>query len=608
MMIKSSGELSRRNFLKLAGTGAATSIITATIDPKNAWANLENYGDRLYEDQVYASNSGKDWNLNKHFDEWMNSRDFKFPWPEHFEAAERIMPRRVENSEYYGVKAEKPCTYWVGLHMWPKEKVELEIHVAGNTNRLKSKPDIYRFEVKGPYEFLLDIDHIKGKRVYYQVFYRKGRGKFKPFAPVRVFNHPKNNYNPLIYIRADRQIFDDNFAPDKEEGRSALPIIDGISPKESGLNGDYFFDFFKKSMENPEWSKNADWTYKRNLRYLRNTFHDANAAVCIVKRGKLFDGIFDGGDDLGIGRYRYERQGLPKKDYRGNARKLWSRERKITSILTPFGPHPKATANHDGEESWNPARPHSIYWRKKLAPQPGEGESGSPDQNYFIIPLADGKVEFMFLDVVGYPKRCPRTPYDWIAGEEQDKWMTEKLKNSEAWYKFIKNHHVFGGAWKSSDDKSDSGYGRYLLYTVADYERNGFDPRKIYQVKITIRAQKYGVSGFFNSHDHIHKLRPNVAKNVHGKSMFALAVGTTNEVREEDEWRQRPTWRKEYGEWGNCEFLNGPVIEEFKIYTNAGVGELKTIVVSELDKRSNLRLLPFRIRMGTVVDHHILPL
>jgi hypothetical protein len=88
--------------------------------------------------------------------------------------------------------------------------------------------------------------------------------------------------------------------------------------------------------------------------------------------------------------------------------------------------------------------------------------------------------------------------------------------------------------------------------------------------------------------------------------MHSLSVGTTNEVREEVLWQQGENWIDEYGDCRMCDFLNGPVIEKLKIYTDDVFGDLKTIVTSEVDGNSNLKYLPFSIDIDSVVDSRLL--
>jgi hypothetical protein len=616
----SDGEMNRRDFLKLGETVLASSLVAATI-PKYLRTHLENYGKKIYDHQVYAGTSGKGWNIKDHFDEWMNNKDFQFPSNRIFVGYERIMPLRrrsydwgierissleVNSSdiEFRIPELKENNTYLVSLTLWPKETVDLEIHVAENLDELSKKPDIYKFDgVRGPdFECIFDIEHMGGEKVYYQVFYREGgKGKSKPFAPVRAFRHPKNNNNPEGYILADTHPFDDVFYPD------ALPLRDGVSPVQSGLYAEYFYDFFEKSLKDPQWFRNIDRTYERNIKYLKNTYNLANTFAYFIRSGQLPDYILKKGDDIGIGQYRYERQGLPMKDYEGNARKLWIRDKLMWSLLTPITPVYQEIGNHDGEESWNPSKSYATYWRKLVSRQPGLEEGGSPDQDYFVVPLADGKVELIVLNVVGYAAIGPRTPYDWILGLKQCRWVKTKLEESQARYKILSWHHVFGGSPDNSDFSKDGCYGRIQhLLTSDDYRKYGLDPKKIDQVKLTNLAKNYGVSMFMGAHDHVHHLKENITEDSKGRPMHSLSVGTTNEVREEVLWHEGKNWKNEYGNWRMCDFLNGPVIEKLKIYTGSGFGELKTIVTSVIDRNSNLKYLPFSIDIDSVVDTRLL--
>ena len=512
---------------------------------------------------------GKGWSLNRYFEEFLTSREYNFPYPEEFEFAERIMPFH---------RTDGNTSSWKGyLNLFTRSRVDVKIYISDDIGTLLHERPYSFSGVEGNLDLLFSLDNM-GKMVFYQVFYNAGNG-FKPFSPPKAFKNPKYAENPVIFMTADTHIFDDNYYLGKAV-KSSSPITDN-------LEGSFFHYYLKKSFHrriNPRLEKDPNLRPQR----LRNIFHLAQSFAFMIKHSELPDAIFKLGDDLGLQRYRYERQGLSNDD-RKNAELLWKRERKIWSVITPLVPVYQVIGNHDGENGWEPwTRPHAIRWRKKVFKQPGEREGGSKDQDYYTVEFGND-VQFIVLNVVGYMRDEPVQPEKWTLGKVQFEWFKRVLSEGKYSKRFVLFHHVLGGMPRNASGMKRGGYGRGPLFTREDYEKysNIVDPDKVEQVKITEIAVKHGVRGFFYGHDHIHFLKEY-------DDFFAMCVGTTNEVVEEALWqRDKNGWVREYGLPEDFRFFNSPVLE--KISISKSKMDIKTVCSSVPDKTSNLFKLGARI-------------
>ena len=509
----------------------------------------------------------KKWNILDHFHEFLESTEYSFPYPEEFLYAERVMFLKRSlpfRPQYEGTK-------YLRIDFATHEHVDVKLYLSDRIRTLYRRPPKVFKNVKGNFYTLIPLEDM-GKEIYYQVLYRKNK-KFKPLSPVRMV---RNIFAPrrkiIVYLFADGHVFDDRF-------NKAIPIKSN-NPLKDEFTGVYFFDFLRKSFDNPQWILEENDPNAMQF-HLRNTFHLAEGFATLIRMGDLPEAIIKMGDDIGLDHYRLKRQGLLKHQWDRDARLLWRRERKIWSILTPLVPVYQVIGNHDGEDGWKIFRKATIKHRKMMFYQPGIWEFNSSDQDFYSVEFGDW-LQFLVLDVVGYTKKLPVHPGKWTLGNGQMRWLEDRLKSSNYRVKFIFLHHVLGGFPSGSGGEPGRAYGRGPLFTEEDYLRHDLEPESIEQPKITNLAIKNGVKGFFYGHDHVH-----FVKN-YGK-FFAMAVGTTNEVAEEKAWEKIEGWEEEYGRSEDLSFLNSPIIEKLEITPENIL--IKTFCASVLDKDSNLQIL-----------------
>jgi len=261
--------------------------------------------------------------------------------------------------------------------------------------------------------------------------------------------------------------------------------------------------------------------------------------------------------------------------------------------------------NHEGEEGWWDGRPYAVAWRKRLFRQPGSAEGGSPDQNFYVIPFADGDLRMIALDAMGYNAKEPAKPSEWTLGEAQMEWYRRLVEQSGGKIAFDMFHHVLGGIHADSEGKrvGEAAYGRGPLFTREDYEKLGISPDGIEQVEITEALLRNGGSGLFYGHDHgfFHK---EIGNNSQGRPAYGVCVGTPNEVFEESWWDEGKHWRNTYGKWDEGRILNAPLIMKVVINVPARTGYIEAICTSDPDRGSNI----CGSRIGDVLRRYALQL
>ncbi len=506
-----------------------------------------------------------EWNLREHFQEFIESPDYIFPWPGEFNYGERVvLLRRMDR---IGSRFRKYPFGAMLLDLFLKERVDIKVYYSNSLRSInRTRPRVFK-GVKGTLRVHLPV--YDGEEVFYQVLYSRDK-KFRPLSPVRRVKNFLFSPGPIrAYLFADGHVFDDHFD-------RAIPLRE--DPVREGWEGRFFHNFFRKALSDPLWALKEDDPNTYSL-HLRNSFHLAEAFSFVVLRGIQPHLIIKLGDDVGLDNYRLKRQGLRRGEREKNAKLLWERERKIWSILTPLIPVYQVIGNHDGEKGV--AKYPAIRWRKITFPQPGELEGGSPLEDFYTLEVGDW-LQFIVLNVVGYTNKPPRTPSHWTLGIPQFKWLEKVLSNSEYPLRFIFFHHVVGGFPSGPEGEKGKAYGRGPLFTREDYIRHSLNPDKIEQVKITEMALKHGVKGFFYGHDHIHFLKKY-------EDFFAMTVGTTNEVAGENAWEKIEGWEEEYGMAERFDFLNAPLLEELQIGRERML--INTYCVSIPDSESNLKNL-----------------
>jgi len=606
-------KMDRREFFRLSASGAAAAALLP---------------DKLFGELIRESGRGNDaypqgWEFKEHFKEWMACDEW--PWPKEFDYAERIMPLSCDMSGlisgrtghriYISVKnflrlhaGENDVLaddldvippdgkfHYACLGLGPRERTDLMIAVGESPDRLVVRSD-YKIEgAEGNVNFFFPIEGIESERVYYQVLLRTGKNPYRTFSPVRSCKHPKHNNELTLYFIADTHLFDDRC--DRAE-----PISDK-TPFESGLDGGYVRDFFRRGFIDPYWFRGKEIANLRPDR-LMNSFHLANTLAWIA-HGEQPDAIIHLGDNVGLQGYRLERQGLPQGDHEGNSEKLWKRERKVTSLLSPLVPTYFVLGNHEGEGGWEDTRSYAVAWRKRLFRQPGSAEGGSPDQNFYVIPFADGALRLIALDPIGYNPKEPTKPSEWTLGEAQMEWYRRLVEQSGEKITFGMFHHVIGGIAADSEGGriGQAAYGRGPLFTREDYEKLGISPDGIEQIETTEALLRNGGSGFFYGHDHgfFHKV---IGNNSQGRPAYGVCVGTPNEVFEESWWDRSEFWRKTYGSWDERRILNAPLITKVVINVPARTGYIEAICTSDPDHGSNI----CGSRIGDVLRRYALQL
>ncbi len=473
--------LTRREFMELSAAAASLYILNPA---KLIGKAGENAGG-------WTSSSEKEWSWSGHFSEWMEGKEFKFPYdselfyyPERIVAmrgnlAKRLLYQSDDLKHDHGQHIMRrggnlENVYYADLSIRTKKKLDLQVRFGDRPDRLPDRESrslssncIDLKGVEGDVHVTLPLEFIENDsgRVFYQILYKDG-GAYRPISPVRASKNLKYSKNPDLYLFADDHKFDGRF-------NEALPLRRGVSNIISGLEAEYFYDFLQKSIERVDWLNSADMGLRYNVEMLKDTYHQAQTFAFMIKEGIHPDAIFDGNDGLGIHRYRLKRQGLiendnqipSEKEWLEIARKIWERERRYYGLFTPLVSVYKAEGNHDGGGIYhNPAHKAAAKARMEMWTQPGEFEGCSPEQNYYVVPLAGGKVEFHVLDIVkysaSYDKKSPNRPENFRLGDGQTAWHERKSEESQALMNFIVMHHLAGGWPKNPEGTKWGGYGR----------------------------------------------------------------------------------------------------------------------------------------------------
>jgi hypothetical protein len=186
-------------------------------------------------------------------------------------------------------------------------------------------------------------------------------------------------------------------------------------------------------------------------------------------------------------------------------------------ISGPSVPLFLANGNHEGEDGWALTGSADVLpvWaakdRKAFYPVPSIGSfySGSTEKapdvgerdSYYAWEWGDAL--FVVLDPYTYTTTDPRKSgdiWDWTLGDDQYAWLVKTLSTSDAPYKFVFSHHVLG-----------EGRGMVELAGLGEWGghgRNGTDrfaaERPGWAMPVHDVFVKYGVTIFFQGHDHLY--------------------------------------------------------------------------------------------------------
>jgi hypothetical protein len=172
--------------------------------------------------------------------------------------------------------------------------------------------------------------------------------------------------------------------------------------------------------------------------------------------------------------------------------------------------------NHDGEAGWSLARgegsvaAQAANARRTYYPNPvpegfyaggaGSAASGLRDSSYA---WEWGDALFVVLDPYSATARKPGPNgdlWDWTLGETQYRWLAEVLRTSTRPYKFVFSHHIIGDV--------RGGIEWAGLYEWGGNGADGIDAfdeqRPGWGTPIHDLFVKYGVTIFFQGHDHLY--------------------------------------------------------------------------------------------------------
>ena len=613
---KGESALLRREFLRIMfATGAGTLGSFPPIQDSRANAA-----------EPAAAQADPAWNWAAHFEEWRTSREFIFPWdrglfhyPERvifFQAGENLIKRASAvlpvvrpTGQRSGLKIT-PGEFYASINIRTRKPLDIKLVLKTRPDQNPYKPVEYP-QVDGDCNTLVNLTHFQSDRVFYQYFYREGKDPFRPVSPMRAFKNPTSNDRPVIYTFGDDHKFDDYFV-------NANPLRPGVSAVDSGLEGEYFYEFLLRALDDPLWAESADVRMQQNCKLLKNTANFASAVAVMINAGTHPDLILEGGDAVGFQDYRLGRQGLDGQSLESAARALFERERKYWGILSPLVPIYEVIGNHDGAGLYSQrsqrTHPYARDARMRAWKQPNGWQGGSTEENYYAIPLAGGRVLIIVLDNVSYSGYDEdksiflRGPEYYRLGNEQTAWLEKALEESQASLKILAYHNVLGGWPRSAGGRSPGYYGRGPLYTRSDYERcnsefqgtPGFVPisvNAVEQPKITQLALEHQVSLILNYHDHIDFGPNRVAAGGPGRVLSAMHSGTTNEIVEEAVWRRDPFWLHFYGSPQELKALSSPTIDRLSV--SDGRLRVETLCAAWPSPLSNLLLL--NPRVGSVL-------
>ncbi len=186
-------------------------------------------------------------------------------------------------------------------------------------------------------------------------------------------------------------------------------------------------------------------------------------------------------------------------------------------ISGPSVPLFLANGNHEGEDGWALTGSADVLpvWaakdRKAFYPVPSIGSfySGSTEKAPYVGERDSyyawewGDALFVVLDPYTYTTTDPRKSgdiWDWTLGDDQYAWLQKTLSTSDAPYKFVFSHHVLG-----------EGRGMVELAGLGEWgghDKNGTDrfaaERPGWAMPVHDLFVKYGVTIFFQGHDHLY--------------------------------------------------------------------------------------------------------
>lgn len=391
-------------------------------------------------------------------------------------------------------------------------------------------------------------------------------------------------------------------------------------------NGEYVNKIFLSKLVN-----NSGYLPSGDERYLLNGFNVARF-IWHVLNYEDPDFIINLGDDHGGFGHTWESLGLPNQHLATELQldsilKMFRlAQRKIYSALMSHIPCYYVLGNHDGENGWSRMMEYAKKWRKRFLPLPGATYGSSPDENYYqIIWGCSGNfigftkkppdLVCLILDCTRYNPTQPRTPEDWKIGEEQLKWLEERL-NEECLFRFIFLHHIFGG-WPTESDcqikaKPLYAYGRGSGFTRDYYEElnkfldqnGGFhlkvNPDKIQQVYLTNLFLQKGVDAIIYGHDHVFKGK-RIGRCANGRELNALCAGSTKCVAEIS-WFRQPLFIKDYGLYEKREFLTSPGYLLIEIKENGITFSYKVASLPTLTINTNI---PYTTKVGDTLSSYI---
>jgi hypothetical protein len=191
--------------------------------------------------------------------------------------------------------------------------------------------------------------------------------------------------------------------------------------------------------------------------------------------------------------------------------------RNYFGIVGPSVPLFLVNGNHEGEDGWllDGTADNLAVWaatdRKTYYPVPAVGSfySGSAVKaplvgerdSYYAWEWGDAL--FVVLDPYGYSTTNPKQSgdvWDWTLGDAQYAWLEKTLASSDATYRFVFSHHVLG-----------EGRGMVELADLGEWggeDKDGTDrfaaERPGWAMPVHDLLVKYGVTIFFQGHDHLY--------------------------------------------------------------------------------------------------------
>jgi hypothetical protein len=186
----------------------------------------------------------------------------------------------------------------------------------------------------------------------------------------------------------------------------------------------------------------------------------------------------------------------------------------ITGPSVPLFP---VNGNHEGEDGWalDGTAGNLSVWaakaRKLYYPEPSSGSfySASAVKEPFVgerdsyYAWTWGDARFIVLDPYAYTTTDPRRSgdlWDWTLGETQYRWLVHELSTNTSTYTFVFAHHVVGDV-RGGIEWAD-------LYEWGGHDKSGLDrfaaERPGWGLPIHDLFVKYGVTVFFQGHDHLY--------------------------------------------------------------------------------------------------------